>query len=586
MPPRCVEVAASAAVHTAPSTTASAAGLLSTSTVLRHPAAARVDPHHRPVPGVGHPDAVSVGRDSARLAPDPHGLGHLGVRVDPRHGPVAAVGHPDRAGADGDAAGSVAHRDPGQRRPRARVEPDDARRGLARDPDRPRPRRQRRRSRLDRDRLRGLAARRSIRTTVASTADATQTAPEPTATASAALPTAMRCTTLLICGSIWATVRPWPSATHSDPAPNASPVGSPPTSIVTTSRRARLIRDTVPSSRLATHTEPAPAATASGPCPTGYWAVIRPLSGSISPTAFSSMPARLSGSSTRMTPKASDAGDQQRSGGDEQHRSTTAARRRRAASRSGAAAPGRSSAGSCARIASWSRRSSRAGLDADLLDQHRARLAVGLRAPPTGGRRDTARACAARAAAHAADARRSAPRARRSPRRAAGREVGVDRLSVARRRSSSRRRISAAANGSSATSASASPRQSASASRGRVLDQALEADRVHLAVGELQLVAAAAGDDRGAVALEQPAQVRDIELHHLRRAGRRLLAPQSLGETVGRDRATDLAARASRARPAACGGRARWAGRRVAPRAALAGGGPPWRRPYSRSQAQ
>ena len=99
------------------------------------------------------------------------------------------------------------------------------------------------------------------------------------------------CTTLLSCGSTWVTVRPWPSATHNEPAPKASPVGSPPTGIVATSRRARVIRETVPSSRLATHTEPAPAAIAPGSRPTLYWAVIRPLPASISPTVFASMAA-------------------------------------------------------------------------------------------------------------------------------------------------------------------------------------------------------------------------------------------------------------------------------------------------------
>jgi hypothetical protein len=61
---------------------------------------------------------------------------------------------------------------------------------------------------------------------VASTADATQTAPEPTATACAALPTSIVSSTVLVSGSTSATVRPWPFATHSDPAPNASPLGS------------------------------------------------------------------------------------------------------------------------------------------------------------------------------------------------------------------------------------------------------------------------------------------------------------------------------------------------------------------------
>ena len=54
----------------------------------------------------------------------------------------------------------------------------------------------------------GLPVFVSMRTTVASTAEATQTASYPAATAWAALPTPMRCTTLLVAGAIWATRRP------------------------------------------------------------------------------------------------------------------------------------------------------------------------------------------------------------------------------------------------------------------------------------------------------------------------------------------------------------------------------------------
>ena len=59
--------------------------------------------------------------------------------------------------------------------------------------------------------------------------------------------------------------------------------------------RSPSIRDTVPSSAFATQTESAPAARAAGPRPTAYWAVMRPLSGSIAPTKFSSIRANRSG---------------------------------------------------------------------------------------------------------------------------------------------------------------------------------------------------------------------------------------------------------------------------------------------------
>jgi hypothetical protein len=66
--------------------------------------------------------------------------------------------------------------------------------------------------------------------------------------------------------------------------------------------------------------------------------------------------------------------------------------------------------------------------------------------------------------------------------------------------------------------------------------QPLEAQRVDRVRGRAQLVAAAAGQDLRHVAAEQLAQLRDVELHHLRCARRRLLAPQPLDQAIGRDR--------------------------------------------------
>jgi hypothetical protein len=72
------------------------------------------------------------------------------------------------------------------------------------------------------------------------------------------------------------------------------------------------------------------------------------------------------------------------------------------------------------------------------------------------------------------------------------------------------------------------------------VEQLLEARRVHRTVAELQFVAPAARHDPGPVALEHPPEVRDVELHHLLRARRPLVAPQAFGEAVSRDRPPDL----------------------------------------------
>jgi hypothetical protein len=72
--------------------------------------------------------------------------------------------------------------------------------------------------------------------------------------------------------------------------------------------------------------------------------------------------------------------------------------------------------------------------------------------------------------------------------------------------------------------------------RARLLEQALEANRVDIILGNLQLIAAPASHDPSGVAPEQRSQVRDVELHHLRRTRRRLLSPQALDQVVHRHR--------------------------------------------------
>jgi hypothetical protein len=69
-------------------------------------------------------------------------------------------------------------------------------------------------------------------------------------------------------------------------------------------------------------------------------------------------------------------------------------------------------------------------------------------------------------------------------------------------------------------------------------DEALEAADVQLAVAEAQLVAPPARDDLGAIVVHSHglAQVRDVALDHLRCGWRRLLAPQAVDELLGGDR--------------------------------------------------
>ena len=67
-------------------------------------------------------------------------------------------------------------------------------------------------------------------------------------------------------------------------------------------------------------------------------------------------------------------------------------------------------------------------------------------------------------------------------------------------------------------------------------DQALEPQRVDRVRGHTQFIAAPAGEDLGLVPLQQLAQLRDVELHHLLCARRRPLAPQPLDQPIRRYR--------------------------------------------------
>ena len=206
--------------------------------------------------------------------------------------------------------------------------------------------------------------------------------------------------------------RPRPTATRRrTPVPSARPRHR-----SSRPRSSRSIRETVPSSRFATHTEPSPAATACGPCPTRYSSVIRPPSGSISPTWSSPMPDRLVRLQHAAEAEGDDAGDHEQQRGDREHATRRAAR---ADALRGSAGVGEasSSAGSWARIASLESTQLGARLDPDLLDQRRTRLAVGLeRLGLAAGAIERQHPLRVQPLAQRM-LRRSAPRARRSPRR-------------------------------------------------------------------------------------------------------------------------------------------------------------------------
>ena len=73
--------------------------------------------------------------------------------------------------------------------------------------------------------------------------------------------------------------------------------------------------------------------------------------------------------------------------------------------------------------------------------------------------------------------------------------------------------------------------------RGTLRQQPLEPRGIHPMAPDTQLVPAAARGDRAVVgaAGHRLAQVRDVQLHELRRRGRRVIAPQTVDQTLHRD---------------------------------------------------
>ena len=225
-----------------------------------------------------------------------------------------------------------------------------------------------------------------------------------------------------------------------------------------------------------------------------------------------------------------------------------------AGSSSAAARPpaGGSSAGSWRRIAVVQRRAARARLDADLVEQPPARVAVGLErlglAPAAVEREHQLRRRAARASGARPTSVLQLGHRRRRAGRPRGRPPRASRAPPAAAPRAGRSRPARTAR--SARSASGGPRHSASASRStvgrllglrrrqrrpRLLDQPLEALGVELVRAHAQAVARRRRDQDLGVA-ERLAQPRDVHLHRLHRAGRRVLAPERDRQPLGAHR--------------------------------------------------
>ena len=89
--------------------------------------------------------------------------------------------------------------------------------------------------------------------------------------------------------------------------------------------------------------------------------------------------------------------------------------------------------------------------------------------------------------------------------------------------------------------------------RQALVEQPLGQQDVDHALGDLQLVPAPVGHDPDAVLPEHASQVRHVELHHLRPARRRLVAPEPFREMVRGDRAARLQGQHREHRPLLAG---------------------------------
>ena len=297
------------------------------------------------------------------------------------------------------------------------------------------------------------------------------------------------------------------------------------------------MRVTVPSAALAIHTDPPPPTTALGLLPTAYWAVMCPLSGSISPMWSSAMPGRPSSPSTRMSPNASRPAIRNAAAPN----SSCRVRGGGCAPRLGLVRPGQVER----RVVGEDRvvqvLQLGARLDPDLVDERVPRVAVGLERLRL--------AAGAIQREHPLGVQVLAQRIRSDERVelpdhvgvAALREIGVDR---ALRRTHAQLLEPADLGGRERLVGEVGERISVPererVARARLAHQPLEAHGVDVALGQLQLVAAAVGHDSNAVAVEDASEMRHVVLHHLRGARRQLVTPQALGETIRRHRPARL----------------------------------------------
>ena len=287
MPPRCVACGATAVAHTRPSATVTADGLfpvwiLSTHLVSSPGRCARSSPSSPPATHTAPaPAATAVGSPPTRHRP----RHRVRRRVDPGDRPVVAVDHPYRAFACRDGARAVADGDRPHHGARPRLDPGDRARLLARDPERARAGGHRRRVRAEGDRppSPGHGRARSDRAS-------RRPRMQPTALRRRRPRRSGRWRCRSAEGPCWCPGRSERRCARRRRRPRAIPLRTPGREELRRRRwsppRAcsRSMREIVPASVLATQIDPPPATTAPGPRPTRYSFVIRPPSGSITPT--------------------------------------------------------------------------------------------------------------------------------------------------------------------------------------------------------------------------------------------------------------------------------------------------------------
>ena len=261
-------------------------------------------------------------------------------------------------------------------------------------------------------------------------------------------------------------------------------------------------------------------------------------SGSMTPTWFSSMRGRLSGAVSRVTPKTAAPARSASAAAMTNHRPTR--RGGAVADGSGGRVAGRGSGqierAVLAQHGVVERAQLGAGLDADLLDQHAARVAIGLeRLGLTSGAVQREHALGVQPLGQRMLGDEPLELPDQLP-VAAGGEASVDRqLGRMEAQLLQPPDLGGGERLAGDVGQRVAPPQPERLARLLLLDQALEANGVDAFHVELQLITAPVGDDLGAVAVEQPPELGDVELHHLRRGRRRVLAPEPIHQQLDRD---------------------------------------------------